>query len=143
MKRIVLMTVAAMCAASCSNAQKLQEKDVPAAITTAFKKQYPEATHAKWEKEDGNVEVEFELKGTECSVLMDAAGNILETEIEISMDALPVGAKEYVSKNYEGQKITETAKITDAQGTTTYEAEIKGKDLIFDSNGNFIKEVKD
>jgi len=27
-------------------------------------------------------------------------------------------------------------KITDAKGTVTYEVEIKGMDLIFDSNGN-------
>jgi hypothetical protein len=34
-------------------------------------------------------------------------------------------------------------KITDAKGSITYEAELKGKDLIFDSKGKFIKETKD
>jgi hypothetical protein len=75
--------------------------------------------------------------------LIDVSGNILETEVEIKIDELPAKAKEYVSKNYAGQKIKETAKITDSKGVVTYEAEIKGKDLIFDSNGNFIKEVKE
>ena len=34
------------------------------------------------------------------------------------------------------------AKITKANGEMIYEAEIKGKDLLFDMNGNFIEEVK-
>lgn len=63
----------------------------------------------------------------------------METEIEIKVDALPANAKEYVSKNYAGQKIKEATKITDNKGVVTYEAEIKGKDLILDSNGNLIK----
>jgi hypothetical protein len=29
--------------------------------------------------------------------------------------------------------------VTDAQGRTRYEAEVKGKDLLFDEKGNFIK----
>ena len=70
---------------------------------------------------------------------MDASGNILETEVEINMDNLPANAKSYISKNYAGQKIKESAKITDSKGAVTYEAEVNGKDLIFDSNGNFIR----
>ena len=126
-----------------ANAQKTQDKNVPAAVKSAFQKQYPDAKEVKWEKENGNYEAEFEVGETGYSVLIDASGNITETEIEISVDALPANAKEYVSKNHQGQKIKEAAKITDAKGTVTYEAEIKGTDLIFDSNGNFIKEVKE
>ncbi|HZK62794.1 MAG TPA: hypothetical protein VFC34_01545 [Puia sp.] len=46
----------------------------------------------------------------------------------------------YVSKNYNGAKIKEAGKVTDAAGKHMYEVEIKGKDLIFDENGVFIKE---
>ncbi|MBL7778331.1 MAG: PepSY-like domain-containing protein [Chitinophagales bacterium] len=142
MKKLILMTVAAMIT-SLTFAQKTQDKNVPAIIKSAFKKQYPETKEVKWEKENENYEAEFEVGETDYSVLIDASGNIIETEIEISSDALPANAKEYVSQNHAGQKIKEAAKITDAKGTVTYEAEIKGTDLIFDSNGNFIKEVKE
>lgn len=142
MKKLILMTVAAMIT-SLTFAQKTQDKNVPAIIKSAFQKQYPDAKEVKWEKENGNYEAEFEVGETDYSVLIDASGNIIETEIEISNDALPANAKEYISKNYAGQKIKEAAKITDAKGTVTYEAEIKGKDLIFDSNGVFIREVKE
>lgn len=142
MKNLSIL-LAVMFFASCSNAQKIKESDVPATVKTAFQKQHPDAKAIKWEKENGNYEVEFEVGETDYSVLIDASGNILETEIEISSDALPAKAKEYVSKNYAGQKIKEAAKITDTKGTVTYEAEIKGTDLLFDSNGVFIKEVKE
>lgn len=140
MKNLAIF-LAAMFTATFANAQKIQDKEVPASAKTTLKSNYPAATGLKWEKENGNFEVEFEVGETGYSVVFDNAGNILETEIEINSDALPVKAIEYVLKNYAAQKIKEAAKITDAKGTVTYEAEIKGKDLIFDSSGNFIKEI--
>lgn len=130
----------AMFGVSFANAQKVSDKEVPTAVKTTLQKNYPNAKELKWEKENGNYEAEFEVGETDYSLLIDVSGNILEIEIEIKVDALPAKAKEYVSKNYAGQKIKEAAKIIDNKGVVTYEAEIKGKDLIFDSNGNFIKE---
>lgn len=130
----------AMFGVSFANAQKVSDKEVPTAVKTTLQKNYPNAKELKWEKENGNYEAEFEIDETDYSLLIDVSGNILETEIEIKVDALPANAKDYISKNYAGQKIKEATKITDNKSVVTYEAEIKGKDLIFDSNGNFIKE---
>jgi hypothetical protein len=52
---------------------------------------------------------------------------------------LPAGVTNYVHSHYPGMKITEAGKVTDAEGKTRYEAEVKGKDMLFDENGNFIK----
>jgi len=142
MKKLALMMVAAMIT-SLTFAQKLNEKDVPTQVKTAFQKQYPNVKETKWEKENGNYEAEFEVKEIEYSVLMDAAGNILETENEIALNQLPNGVLAYINANYKGQKVKGAAKITDGNGVETYEAEIKEMDLIFDSNGKFIKELKD
>lgn len=141
MKKLVLMMVAAMIT-SLTFAQKLQEKDVPAPVKTAFQKNFPQAKVEKWEKEGINFEAEFELNKSEQSVLFDAQGDIIETEIEIEISELPNGILDYVKKNYKGQSVKEAAKITDTKGTLTYEVEIKGMDLLFDSNGKFIKEIK-
>lgn len=140
MKKLTGMFVA-MVIVSFSYAQKIAEKEVPAAVKSAFQKQFPDVKDVDWEKEKGNYEVEFEIKETEYSVLLDASGTILETEMEINVDALPSNVRDYVSENHAVEKIKEAAKISDTKGTITYEAEIKGKDLIFDSNGNFVKEV--
>jgi hypothetical protein len=51
---------------------------------------------------------------------------------------LPAQALAYISQNYKDEKIEEMAKITKANGEVNFEAEVKGKDLIFDANGNFL-----
>lgn len=124
-------------------AQKVSEKDVPQAVKSSFQKIYPNAKDVKWEKEGSNYEVNFDFSKTEYSVLFDANGNLIETEVEIPVDQLPKGIFDYVATHYKGQKIKEAAKITDSKGVVTYEAEIKGLDLLFDSQGTFIKEVKE
>lgn len=140
---VFLIVMVAMMNASIAMSQKLQEKDVPANVKTAFHKQYPNVTKIKWSKEDGKYEAEFEISEEETSVLIDATGSILETEVEIKIDQLPNEVSEYVKLNYKGQSIKEVAKIADDKGLVTFEVEIKGKDLIFDSSGKFIKEIKD
>ncbi len=142
MNKIILMLAIGLIA-SCANAQKIKEADVPAIVKSAFQKQYPQAKEVKWEKEKGNYEVNFDLNEVDNSVLMDVNGKILESEVEIELSQLPSGVLEYVKTNYGGQKAKEAAKITDSKGVVTYEVEIKGKDLIFDNNGKFIKESKD
>jgi len=135
--------LAAVASVSLANAQKLSEKAVPEAVQSALQKNNPNAKEVKWEKEKGNYEAGFEVSKTDHSVLIDASGSIIETEVEISIDALPKNARTYVTQKYPGKKIKEAAKITDAKGVVTYEAEVTGKDLIFDASGKFLKEIKD
>ncbi|MFY7840207.1 MAG: PepSY-like domain-containing protein [Lacibacter sp.] len=139
MKKITI-AVAILLTASLANAQKIADKEVPSAVKEALQKQYPAAKKVKWDKEQANYEAGFEATGTEYSVLLDSKGAILETEVEIKIDAMPAKIKEYVSKKYPGEKIKEAAKITNSKGIVTFEAEVKGKDLIFDNTGNFLKE---
>lgn len=137
--KVSVILMAAMVAVSYSNAQKFSDKEVPTVVKSALQKSYPNAKELKWEKEKDNFGAEFEINETDYSVLIDVSGNIIETEIEIKIDELQANVKAYISKNYSDQKIKEAKKITDSKGIVIYEAEIKGKDLIFDSNGNFIK----
>jgi len=138
MKKIMFLLAVAMYCFS-ANAQKISADKVPAAVKAAFQKQYPSVAKVKWEKEKESFEAEFKLDKVETSAVFDMAGKLMETEIEIAITALPQAVKDYVSKNHKGAKIKEAAKITDAQGKIMYEAELKGKDLMFDEQGNFIK----
>ncbi|MCB9001391.1 MAG: PepSY-like domain-containing protein [Bacteroidales bacterium] len=142
MKKYTILIIATLFA-SCSNAQKLNEKNVPIAVKDAFQKEYPNITNAKWEYENGNYEVNFNLENKEASLLIDEQGDILETEIEIKTSELPKTVIDYTNANYKGKRIKEAARIINSKGEITYEAEIKGMDLIFDSNGNFIKTSKE
>lgn len=57
------------------------------------------------------------------------------------MSALPINLMVYVKNNYRVNIVNEASKNTDPQGTVTYETGIKGMDLFFDSEGNFLKSV--
>jgi len=141
--KTVLCIVSIMLVMGCADAQKVKESQVPAPVVSSFNKMYPTVKEKQWELEDGNYEAEFDMDKSESSVTFDATGNLLETEKEIAVKDLPAGVAEYVSKNYSGATVKEASEITDAKGVKTYEAEIKGKDLIFDSTGKFLNEEKD
>jgi len=119
-----------------------KEKSIPTNVKSTFQKKYPTAKNVEWDKEGENYEASFELRKVNHSILMDAQGNIIETEIGIEATQLPKGVLEYVKKHYPNKKIKEVAKITDAKETITYEVEIKGMDLIFNTNGVFVKAIK-
>ena len=142
MKKLLFLLAAATSVAL-ANAQKVLQRDVPSSVKTSLQKQFPDAKNVKWEKEDRNYEAGFKVKETGYSVLLNASGNVIETEVVISINSLGSQIKEYVAKNYPGHKIKEAAKITDGRGIVTYEAEVNGKDLIFDNAGNFLKEIID
>lgn len=142
MKKVVIIMVSGMISSG-AFAQKIQDKDVPAAVKVTFEKSYPNTKEVKWDKEGDKYEASFDVNKVDNSVLFNANGNIIETEVEIELNQLPSGILDYVKTHYKGQNVKEGAKITDTKGVVTYEAEIKGLDLLFDSNGKFIKEVKD
>jgi len=120
-----------------------QKSDAPAVAKAAFAKAYPAATKVKWEKEDGNYEVTFVDKGNQLSAVYNAKGVLQESEHEIKVSELPAAVTAYMKDHYKGITVKGAAKITKADGSINFEAAIKGKDVLFDANGKFIKEAKD
>jgi hypothetical protein len=148
------LTAAALLLCFTSGAQKIKPEAVPAAVKQAFEKTNPGVT-AKWEKENGNYEAEFETKQlfddhgkiskrmAEKSLVYNPAGQLLQTEEEIPVSELPEPIRQYVAKNLAGKQISEASKITLADGGTQYEAEIEKKDYIFHPDGKLLKEEND
>jgi len=142
MKKKLLFAVAIAAAAITAKAQDLKSKDVPAAVKAELAKKYPEAASHKvsWEKEKGNFEANWGGKsGEDNSVVITPSGTFVEIVKAISISSLPKPVAPYVKAHYNGAKIKEAGRVTDAGGKTMYEAEIKGGDLIFDENGKFLK----
>ncbi|WP_316823866.1 hypothetical protein [Pedobacter miscanthi] len=117
-----------------SQAQKINALKVPAAVSAAFKKLHP-AAKVKWEMEQANYEAGFNLNGKETSEVYTPNGTLQETETEIKSTELPAA----VLAKLKGMTVAEAAKIRKADGTIHYEAEVKGKDFLFDVNGNRVK----
>jgi ABC-type sulfate transport system substrate-binding protein len=140
MKKIILSTLTVMAIVSMAIAQDVKSSDVSAAAKSALLKKYPKATKVTWEKENGNFEANWGGKsGEDMSVQFSPAGAFVEQVVAISPNELPPAIAVYVKQHYKGAKITEAGKVTDANGATKYEAEVKGKDVIFDEKGNFLK----
>lgn len=122
-------------------AQDLKSKDVPEAVKTAFAQKYPTAKKVSWEKEKGNYEANWGGKsGEDSSVTFSPSASFVEIVVAIPINQLPPSVGTYVNSHYKGAKIKEAGKVTDAAGRHMYEAEIKGKDLVFDEKGSFLKE---
>lgn len=113
--------------------------DVPTAAKATVARLYPGVKAIKWEKEAGNYEVGLTHNGKTLSLVIDAKGNVLETETTIAVSALPTSVRSYITKHHPGSRIKEAAEIIDAKGRKTYEAQLGSKDLIFDDKGTFIK----
>lgn len=144
-KSVLVLCALAISALLCTklDAQKLTESKVPAAVRQALTKKYPAAIKVTWEKEDGNYEANWGGKsGEDMSVQFTPEGNFVEQVKAIPVQDLPAAVVSYVKAHYKGAKITEAGKVIDAKSTIWYEAEVKAKDILFDTNGNFVKESK-
>ena len=142
MKRNLSLTALAITVGLTASSQKIKESEVPNPVKVTFAKLYPGST-PKWEKEGTNYEAGFKKEGKSMSVVIQPNGTMTESELSIKAEELPSAVLAYLKANYRDKKIKETAKITKADGTVNYEAEIEGKDVIFDKDGKFIKEIKD
>jgi hypothetical protein len=137
MNRVGLSAVALGCLISTTvYSQRVKTADVPAAVKAALQKKYPTASGVGWEKEKGNYEANWGGASKEDnSVLFTPAGVFVEQVVAMPVAQLPAAVVNYVHVHYPGSKITEAGKVTDAEGRTRYEAEVKGKDLLFDEGG--------
>lgn len=122
-----------------------QKINVPAAVKKANMEKYPESKTQKvtWEKEKGNYEANWGGKDGEAnSVQYTPSGQFIEMVKAIPTKELPKGVEAYAKEHYKTTKFGDVGRATDANGKTSYEVEIHGKDVIFDENGNFVKEEK-
>jgi hypothetical protein len=141
MKISCLLLILFMMMTHLATGQDLKEKDVPANVKAALAKKYPTAQKVSWEIEKGNYEANWGGKsGEDNSAVFTPSATFVEIVIAIPVNKLPSGIGAYVSQHYHGATIKEAGKVTDAAGKHMFEAEIKGKDLIFDDTGVFIKE---
>jgi len=140
MKKTAFILPVIFAFAAITYAQDIKTKDVPVAVKEALIKKYPKATKVSWEKEKGNYEANWGGKsGEDTSVEFTPAGAFIEEVDAIPVSQLPAEVAAYVKAHYNGAKIKEAGKVTDASGKHFFEAEIKGKDLIFDEGGKFVK----
>ena len=133
MKKILILAVFAFTTME-ANAQKMTADKVPSAVKESLAKAYPNAKGAKWDKEDTDYEASFKMDGKDMSVVFDEKGMEKEVETDIKFSELPMP----VQTALKGKKVKEAAMIKKG-GKTYYEAEVGGKDLLFEADGKMVK----
>src|SRR2546423_2009298 len=136
--KTLMLAITMLITVSCMS----QKITPPAAVQSAFSKAFPGITPKNWDKEDKKYEANFAKDGKTMSATFDANGALEETETDITVKELPAAISTYVQTYYKGEQIKEAAMITKPNGEKMYEAEVKGKDLLFDMQGKFLKEEK-
>lgn len=135
MKKTAGLCLALGLAVSTSYAQKVSAIKVPASVKAAFAQKHAGLTKVSWAMEKADYEADFTLDGQEHSEVYSPQGALLQTEVAIKVAEFP----DAIKMKLKGQKVAEAAKITKANGTVVYEAEVKGRDLLFDAQGNAVK----
>jgi len=136
MKKIILFLFA-LNIALCGCTQKIKENDVPTSVVDKFKKDYPDRTDVKWEKKGSNYEALYKNPNEYLEVQYDKDGNVIQSEHQIEIAALPKEVKGYTASNFPGKNISEAYLITDKDGNDTYECIIEEKTYVFDSDGKY------
>lgn len=123
--------------------QPIKEKEVPLKVLEGVKKSLPMAKNITWEKKDTNYVANFILAEKEAAALYTVEGTLVQIGIHIPLSELPALALDYLKLNYAKQKVKSISKISQMRGNQiTYEVVMKGTTLIFDKDGNYLKEVK-
>ena len=134
MKLFTAMLFGVMCSSIAVYAQ--HTTSIPAKVTIAFAKEYTHVTNAQWDKEGQQYEASFKKDGHDISVVYSDDGIKQMEEVSIAIEELPIAAKRYARTKGE---IKDAAKITKADKSIQYEAEVNGKDLLFDDLGNLLQ----
>jgi len=135
--------MAAIACALAAHAQMLKPAQVPAAAKVTFKAKFPTVKTNTWEKEGDKYEAGFKLNGKTMSALLTPAGELMETETDMSPSQLPAPVRTKLATDYKAYKIKETATIVRADGSTVYKAEVakggKAQDVLFTADGTLTK----
>lgn len=145
MKNFLMMAAFALAitAPALSQAQMLKPAQVPAAAKATFKAKFPTVKTNSWEKEGDKFEAGFKMNSNTMSAVITPAGELMETETDMSPSQLPAAVRAKLASDYKAYKITEAATLVSADGTTTYEAEVskggKKQDVVFNADGSLAK----
>ncbi len=127
----------------------LAKKNWPAAVLSAFQKQYPDARIKGVSKEVEDSIVYYEIESADSSanrtVLYTGDGRLTEIEEVISSKQLPDSAQALISKDYPKGKVEAAEKVTKGS-VITYEVKIKNGEanieVVFNSTGKKINAEK-
>jgi hypothetical protein len=146
---ILAFLVCASVVAGAQGEQKIKAKNLPAAVTAAFQKAYPNARIKGTSKEVENGKTMYEIESVDGKMnrdlLYNEDGTCAEIEETIPVKALPSDVASALKKNFPKGKVMKSEKLTKGE-TIQYEMVItSGKEqheVVFDTKGGIVKDTK-
>jgi len=124
--------------------QKVNGKEIPGAVKTAFNTKFSGASNVKWEKESKDeLEANFKMNNNDVSANFKLDGTWVETETTIPANQLPAAVTSAVNKKFPGAIYERTEKIEKPGSKTLYEVNVKvngkKKEMELSEDGSFKK----
>ena len=120
---LVLLAISAA-----SEERKIKRSELPPAVQATVTAQSRGSTvrGLSEEKQNGQTyyEAELEVSGHTKDVLIDAQGNVVEVEEEVSVEALPAAVREGLQTKAAGGKLVKVESLTKQGKLVAYEAEV-------------------
>ena len=146
---VLALLICATVAAGAQGEQKTKVKDLPAAVTAAFQRAYPNAKIKGSSKEVENGKTLYEVESVDGRInrdlLYNEDGTCAEIEETVPVKALPSEVADALKKNFPKGKVMKSEKLTKGE-TIQYEMVIKsGKEqheVVFDTKGAVVKDTK-
>ncbi len=143
---LIAMAVSLLAIAAAAQEKKITAKDVPAAVISAFKTAYPNATIRGYAREKENGKVFYEIESREGTttrdVLYNPEGTVAEIEESIAATDLPVEVQQALKEKFPKAVVTKAEKTT-AGDKVSYEIVARqGKKRLtieIDSSGKVLK----
>ncbi len=123
-----------------------QFRDIPGAVTNAFKAKYPEATNVQWDDRVTNFQAKFLKDSATYEARFNKDGTWVETEKAITFESLPDAVKSaFRSSKYSDYEVRTVAEIEKANGGKELRLYIrdnvvKRKYVYYSPDGTFLRD---
>jgi hypothetical protein len=114
-----ILTLALLLSIGFSSVFANNEEGISQKATSAFKKEFSQATDVKWESGKEFVKATFEMNGQVMFAYYTPAGELLAVTRNILSSQLPFSLLSDLKNNYKGSWITDLFEIA-SKGETTY-----------------------
>lgn len=119
-------------------AQTIKDSDVPKAVLKTFTSKYPKAEGTEWTKNKDLYEGKVIVDSNTVVATYDDKGNWIQTLTSQSFSNLPISIIVTVATKMEGQRISDSFKLEEANGKVTYKVVVNDIDYVLGVSGNII-----
>jgi hypothetical protein len=124
------------------NENKVDDKDVPQAVRTAFDNQFDNTMMVNWKKKGENYKAMFTMNMKKHMAEFSSSGELIAKGEKIDRNDLPTAVSDVVKRDYSSSNIDEIYRV-EKNGQTQYMVKLDtdpAKKIIYDAQGKVIKE---